>query len=47
MFEKGDELKVFQDDEKLNGSIETIKLKKDKKVNIKIPSKGGIIFKND
>lgn len=46
MFEKGNELTVFQDDAKLNGSMETIKLKKDKLITIEIPSKGGIILKN-
>ncbi|WP_232623089.1 glycoside hydrolase family 97 catalytic domain-containing protein [Pareuzebyella sediminis] len=46
MFAKGDELTVFQDDATLTGRMETIKLKKDKQVTIKIPSKGGIIFKN-
>lgn len=46
MFTKGDQLTVFKDDAKLNGSMETIKLKKDRQVTIEIPSRGGIIFKN-
>lgn len=46
MFEKGDELTVFQDDAQLNGRMESIKLKRNKQVDIEIPSKGGIIFKN-
>lgn len=47
MFEKGDQLTVFKDDTALSGSTETIKMKKDKKVTIAIPNRGGIIFKNE
>lgn len=45
MLNKGDQLTVFKDGPKLNGSIETITLKKTKQVAIEIRSKGGIIFK--
>ena len=46
MFNNGDKLTVYKDDVQLKGTMETIKLKKNKKVSIQIPSKGGIIFKN-
>jgi len=47
MYRKGDQLKILKDDEKLKGSIETIKLKKDNQITIEIPSMGGILFKNE
>ncbi|SDF03394.1 Glycosyl-hydrolase 97 C-terminal, oligomerisation [Pricia antarctica] len=47
MFNKGDTLKVFKDDAKLNGGMETIKLKKNNQITIEIPSMGGIILKNE
>ena len=47
MFEKGHQLTVLKDDAKLNGSMETIKLKKDKQINIEMPTRGGIILKNN
>jgi hypothetical protein len=46
MFNNGDTLTVYKDDAQLKGTMETIKLKKNKKVSIQIPSNGGIIFKN-
>ena len=46
MITGGTALKYYSDDEKLNGKVETIKLKNNSEVEIKIPCNGGILLLN-
>jgi hypothetical protein len=46
MIAEGTALKYYSDDEKLNGKVETIKLKNNSEVEIKIPCNGGILLLN-
>jgi hypothetical protein len=46
MIASGSALKVYADDENLNGKVETIKLKNNKEVEIKIPNNGGVLLMN-
>ncbi|WKL50519.1 glycoside hydrolase family 97 catalytic domain-containing protein [Flavobacterium pectinovorum] len=46
MIASGTALKYYSDDEKLNGKEETIKLKNNKEVEIKIPNNGGVLLLN-
>jgi len=46
MIASGSALKVYADDENLNGKVETIKLKSNKEVEIKIPNNGGVLLVN-
>jgi hypothetical protein len=46
MIASGSALKVYADDENLNGKVETIKLKSNKEVEIKIPNNGGVLLMN-
>jgi hypothetical protein len=44
MFEQGDVVKLYSDDEKLCGSLTDLKIKKNRKVKIEIPCNGGIVI---
>ena len=44
MFEKGTELQVYSDDAELNGSLTTVKQKK--QMAITIPTNGGVVIVN-
>ena len=44
MFEQGDVVKVYSDDENLSGSVTDLKIKKNRKVKIEIPCNGGIVM---
>jgi len=46
MIASGTALKYYSDDENLNGKVETIKLKNNKEVEIKIPNNGGVLLLN-
>lgn len=46
MIASGTVLKYYSDDENLNGKVETIKLKNNKEVEIKIPNNGGVLLVN-
>lgn len=46
MITGGTALKYYSDDEKLNGKVQTIKLKNNSEVEIKIPCNGGILLLN-
>ena len=46
MIASGTALKYYSDDENLNGKVETIKLKNNKEVEIKIPNNGGVLLVN-
>ncbi|MDW8852163.1 glycoside hydrolase family 97 catalytic domain-containing protein [Flavobacterium sp. MMLR14_040] len=46
MIASGSALKVYSDDENLNGKAETIKLKNNQEVEIKIPNNGGVLLMN-
>ncbi|TDW47835.1 glycosyl hydrolase family 97 [Flavobacterium sp. 270] len=46
MFASGAVLKTYIDDEQLTGKVNTIKLKKDQKVEISIPQNGGVLIIN-
>ena len=47
MLDSGEKLKIYKDNKEFKGSTAIIKLKKNKQVSIEIPSKGGILFKNE
>jgi hypothetical protein len=44
MFEGGDKVKLYSDDEQLNGSVSELKIKKNREVEITIPCNGGVLI---
>lgn len=46
MLEGGEELKFYSDDDELNGSLKTVKLKKNQEIDITIPTNGGTLIMN-
>jgi len=46
MFQEGKTLKLYSDNESLNGSMELVKLKKSRELEVKIPGNGGILIVN-
>ena len=46
MFDKGAELKLYSDDDQLNGSVKTIKQNKKQQLSVTIPCNGALVIEN-
>ena len=46
MFEAGDKVLRYSDDDQLNGSVSEMKVKKNRRFDIEIPCNGGILIEN-
>ena len=44
MFQKGDQIKVYSDDEQLNGKVSSQKVNKKQQIEVTIPNNGAVLL---